>query len=334
MAAIPEAASLTVEAIYDAYEHEADSGFRYHLGASLIGKPCERALWYDFRWCGRAMLFEGRMLRLFETGQLEEARFVANLRAIGIEVYDTEYLDPSRYVEDYDKPVKQIGCRDEFGHFGGSLDGIGINIPEAPKTWHALEFKTHNEKSFASLKKDKVQKSKPRHYSQMQVYMHLLGLTRAFYLAKNKNTDELYSERVHYDATFAIQLIAKANRVIQSPRPPRKISNDPSWFECKMCEHHAVCHGDATPQRHCRSCAHSTPVQGGTWTCDPMGSPHSLDGPLSRELQETGCEWHRYVPDLIHGTQVDATEAGPGNWLITYHMDNGNLWVDGTGSSV
>ena len=28
----------------------ADDGLRQHLGASLIGKPCERALWYTFRW--------------------------------------------------------------------------------------------------------------------------------------------------------------------------------------------------------------------------------------------------------------------------------------------
>ena len=34
----------------------------------------------------------------------------------------------------------------------------------------------------------------------MQSYMHLAGLERAFYLAVNKNTDELYQERIRYDA--------------------------------------------------------------------------------------------------------------------------------------
>ena len=37
-----------------------------HLGASIIGKDCERALWYDFRWVTR-WAFTGRMLRLFDT---------------------------------------------------------------------------------------------------------------------------------------------------------------------------------------------------------------------------------------------------------------------------
>lgn len=325
MAALPEKSQHTVEAIYRYYEVNQETGYRYHLGASLIGTECERSLWLSFRWATKAK-FAGRMLRLFETGQLEEARFVANLRSVGIEVYEFEYEPWS--LENMYLPAKQIGVRDAFGHFGGSLDGMAIGFVEAPKTWHVCEFKTHSEKSFEKLKKDKVKKSKPRHYAQIQVYMHLLGIERAFYMAKNKNTDELYQERVEYDATFAIQLLAKANRVIQAPRPPAKISHDPAWFECRYCDHHDVCHGEAKPERHCRSCMHSTPVEGGTWLCQ-QAHDAGYDGEIPREVQEKGCDGHRYIPDLVHGTQVDATEATPGNWLITYHLKNGNSWVDG-----
>ena len=70
MAALPEPASPTRDAIFAAYEADRDDGFRPHLGASQIGKSCERALWYDFRWATSAR-FPGRILRLFETGQLE-----------------------------------------------------------------------------------------------------------------------------------------------------------------------------------------------------------------------------------------------------------------------
>ena len=52
------------------YEEAQGDGFREHLGASLIGKSCERALWYDFHWATRSR-HEGRILRLFETGQRE-----------------------------------------------------------------------------------------------------------------------------------------------------------------------------------------------------------------------------------------------------------------------
>jgi hypothetical protein len=50
MTALPPPPAPTKAAIFAAYEAEAGDGFREHLGASLIGKDCERALWYDFRW--------------------------------------------------------------------------------------------------------------------------------------------------------------------------------------------------------------------------------------------------------------------------------------------
>ncbi|MEO5365362.1 MAG: oxidoreductase, partial [Magnetococcus sp. WYHC-3] len=63
MAPLPKPNGPTVEAILAAYEADAGSGFRPHLGASLIGKECDRSLWLDFRWAARAR-FGGRMLRL------------------------------------------------------------------------------------------------------------------------------------------------------------------------------------------------------------------------------------------------------------------------------
>ena len=44
------------------------------VGASSIGHKCERYLWYQFRWFFREK-FNGRMLRLFDRGHREEARF-------------------------------------------------------------------------------------------------------------------------------------------------------------------------------------------------------------------------------------------------------------------
>ena len=92
MAALPPPPTPTLSAIYAAYEADRGDGFRDHLGASLIGKTCERALWFDFRWVTPAQ-FPGRILRLFETGQLEEARLVRNLRATGATVLDRRSRD-------------------------------------------------------------------------------------------------------------------------------------------------------------------------------------------------------------------------------------------------
>ncbi|MCA3652455.1 MAG: oxidoreductase, partial [Methylobacterium sp.] len=120
MVCLPIPPTPTVSAIYTAYEAAADHGFREHLGASLIGTECERAIWYGFRWTTRAK-HSGRLLRLFDTGNLAEARFVADLRRIGVTVLD---LDPAT--------GRQWQLRDTGGHFGGSMDAVAIGFPEAP----------------------------------------------------------------------------------------------------------------------------------------------------------------------------------------------------------
>ncbi len=224
MAALPETPTPTRDAIFGAYEADADTGFRPHLGASQIGKSCERALWYDFRWATPAE-FPGRILRLFETGQLEEARLVKNLRRIGATVLE---VDP--------ETGRQWRVEAHGGHFGGSLDGVALGLLEAPKTWHVLEFKTHSAKSFRELVAKGVVEAKPQHWAQMQVYMHLTGLTRAMYLAVCKDTDDLCVERVRADADAAERLMAKAGRVINAARPPARISEDPAWFECRRAQ--------------------------------------------------------------------------------------------------
>jgi len=231
MAELPTLSSPTRDAIFAAYEAQASSGFRAHLGASLIGKDCERALWFDFRWT-TVHRHPGRLLRLFETGQLEESRLVRNLRSIGATVLE---VDP--------ETGRQIRVQAHGGHFGGSLDGIALNLPEAPKTWHVLEFKTHSAKSFNDLAAKGVRGSKAQHFAQMQTYMHLTGLTRAMYLAVCKDTDELYVERIEHDAAYAQGLLDKAQRVIFAMLPPERISHDPAWYQCRLCDHAPVCHG-------------------------------------------------------------------------------------------
>ncbi|GIX15396.1 MAG: hypothetical protein KatS3mg118_3355 [Paracoccaceae bacterium] len=139
MAELPEPPTPTLSAIYASYEARQGDGFRDHLGASLIGKSCARALWYDFRWATPAR-HTGRILRLFETGQLEEARLVRDLRATGATVLE---VDP--------ETGRQFRVEAHGGHFGGSLDAVALGLLEAPKTWHVVEFKTHWADSRASL---------------------------------------------------------------------------------------------------------------------------------------------------------------------------------------
>jgi hypothetical protein len=293
MAALPEPVHTTVNMIYTAYENDADDGNRPHLGASLIGHACERFLWMTFRWV-EAKKFPGRMLRLFETGQLEEHRMARNLRRIGVELH-TETPEGKQW------RVSDIG-----GHFGGSMDGAGRGFPEAPKTWAVWECKTSNTKGFKELQAKGLQAAKPQHYAQVTIYMGETGMERAQYTCVCKETDEIYAEWVHFDPVEYAKLKARAERVIRAAEPPLRVSSDPSWFVCKMCDLAEHCHGEKAPAVNCRTCAHSTPEMDGDgkWTCSLADtSPVEIPAPVQR----TGCGQHRYIPILLErfATQKD-----------------------------
>jgi len=307
MVAIPKLCSPTRDAIYATYEANRGDGFRAHLGASIIGKPCMRALWYDFHWTTPAK-HAGRILRLFETGQREEDRLVRNLRDTGATVLE---VDP--------ETGRQFSVEAHGGHFAGSLDGVAIGILEAPKTWHVVEFKTHGVKSFRDLCAKGVEASKPQHAAQMQVYMHLTSITRAIYIAVCKDTDALYVERIHADRDVGRRLLTKAQRVITAPQPLSRISEDPAWFECRFCDHHELCHGDRLAARNCRTCISSASPKEG-WRC----ALH--DCGLSVSDQRAACPNHLFIPDLVPGEVVAATDR-----CVTYRMRDGSFWVNEMG---
>lgn len=313
MADISQHTDQVVAAIYEQYEKRGESEkARTYLGASVIGKECKRALWYAFRWATLEK-FDGRMLRLFQTGHLEEPRMVADLRSIGATVYDVNPADG-----------KQFGFIGHGGHARGHMDGCAKGIPTGGQKWHVLEFKTHSAKSFATLKKDGVKKAKPEHYAQMTWYMGKSGMDRALYLAKNKDTDELYSERIEFDRVFFEQIEAKFDGIIFAAEPPAKISDDPKFFICNWCSHSGVCHGHRVPAVSCRTCVHSTPERegDGRWSCGkhPDGSASSI--PVA--VQRAACDDHLPLPFLL--TYADAIDAGEG-WIEFKRKDNGATFV-------
>lgn len=299
MAEIPEPQNSTRTAIFKHYETVTDQSGRLHMGASEIGGECERALWLSFRWAKPAD-FDGRMLRLFDTGNHQEPRLVADLRAIGVEVWDKDQ-DGNQW------RYKAVG-----GHFGGSLDGVGLGLPEAPKTPHLLEFKTANAKSFATMTKKGVKEAKPQHWLQMQLYMGWAGLTRAMYMVVNKDTDDIYTERIHFDQAVFDAAIQKAERIITMPEPPVTLGEDATHMTCKFCRFRDQCYGTEAPAVNCRTCAHSTPETDGEarWSC-AQGRPD-----MDVAAQRAGCGEHRHIPVLL-GRFAELMDATSNN-LLTY----------------
>lgn len=261
-----------IPTLKDAYEPN-NPPFRSHLGASVIGRKCDREIWYGFRWYV-VPKFSGRMLRLFNRGHLEEGRFIAALLTTGCQVYQ------------YDNEGKQYRISDCLGHFGGSTDGVAFNIPDYINNWCLAEFKTHGEKSYVKLVDAGVREAKFEHYVQMQVYMFKLGLQVGLYLAVNKNTDEIYGELITLNEPIARLYIDRANTIINSKTPPKKLSENSSWYECKMCDKLGVCHNNEPPAFNCRTCKYSEPVADGKWVCTNGGQNY----PLTKEQQYNGCQ--------------------------------------------
>ena len=258
----------------DAYRGAEKNPYRSHMGASGIGKDCGRAIWYSFRWFTRPH-FEGRILRLFNRGHLEEARFIALLLSIGAQVFQQ------------DANGKQFRISDAGGHFGGSGDGVAIGLPDLPEGMSCLlEFKTHSEKSFNKVKAEGVRNAKFEHFVQMNTYMRKMHLNVALYGAVNKNTDELYLELVPIDTITADQFIDRGRQLVFSPTPPKKLSESPGWFECKYCDHRGVCHLKAAPERNCRTCFYSQPGEDGKWRCNEVLTQRIL----TEDMQLAGCE--------------------------------------------
>jgi hypothetical protein len=273
--------------IADAYAPD-DGTPRSHLGASVIGAVCSRAVAYGWRWVlnrpprGRKdepkVEAASRLTRLWNRGHLEEGRIIAMLLTAGIQVYQQ------------DAEGKQYRIADFGGHFGGACDGVLMGVPDLPVGTPCLnECKTHSEKSFVDLVDLGVRLAKPQHYVQMQKYMGKLGLLYALYVGVNKNDDSVHYEIVQYDGAVDAQFRELARSIIFDDRlPPRLPNASPGYFQCKyMCDTVDVCFSTVKPDRNCRTCQHGFAMPDGTWLC----ALHNVT--LDKAAQMAGCQSYK-----------------------------------------
>jgi len=249
-----------------------EDGPRKHLGASIVGDKCQAKIWNSFRWLKQEK-FSGRQLRLFKRGHREEPHLIELLLGAG---FDVSEINPAT--------GKQWQISGSKGHYGGSCDGIARRADVGTLL---LEFKTSNDSNFVKLKKDRLKKAKPVHYSQMCQYGYHLGLNYGLYMVVNKETDEIHVELVELDHKHGADMALKADIIIQSQRQPAKISLTPTFFDCRYCHFSGICHSGELPEKNCRSCEHAAPGPDKSWCCDlaPIGHnvipegfiPHGCD---------------------------------------------------------
>lgn len=237
---------------------------RPHLGGSVIGHPCRRYILYHFRWAYKNKI-ESKLHRIFRIGDAIEGIIVEELKYIDIQITHDQ--------------SKVSGYKD---HGGGSIDGEcfidGVK--------HLFEAKSMNHTNFLDLQRKKVEESKPQYYNQCQIYMGKRKLDKTLFIAMDKNTSDIYVEIIKFDEYTYEMLLAKEEEIIDAVHINHfpRISDNPSWYQCKYCDAKDVCHMGIMPEQNCRTCAYVDIKENGVWWC----TYHDID--LTVEEQEAGCE--------------------------------------------
>ncbi len=105
----------------------------------------------------------------------------------------------------------------------------------------------------------------------MCCYGKAFNVRYGLYCAINKDDDDIHFELLELDWNLATQMENKARDIITSNIPPQKISNEPSYFDCKYCNFQQICHYGAEVEKNCRSCAMAVPKENGEWYCNRWG---------------------------------------------------------------
>lgn len=218
---------------------------RSHLGASVIGVGCGTRVALDYRHASLDKP-DGRLIRLFNRGHMEEARLVAALTVAGIKC----------------KTVSKHGGQISYELKGvkGSVDGVA-RLPDDRLA--VLEFKTMSQRPFNELCRTGV--IKDQHMTQMQCGMAGLGLEVALYIACHKDTDTIAVFEVAADPSIAAEADSMAFEVVHGAIP--EIEFPRGSAQCKYCPHKAICHDGGAPVARCETCVHAVSDGNGRWSC-------------------------------------------------------------------
>lgn len=240
--------------MHDAYKADKPNGLRDHLGASIIGEPCLRKTWLSYRGCGQSTITP-RLMRLFNRGHLEEARFHAMLQASGVQTF-------------WEYEGRQYGYKD--GMFAGSIDGLALNVPDCPNELVMLEFKTMNDSRFKQFVssgmlafKGYENQCKINMYCMCKYQQDVLNqinpdnatIWNTLFIAVNKNTDDIHAVIIHRDDDYVEKNLQKRiNAVLDNTKVPVGLHNKPTFFECKCCSFKEYCYENKELPHNCRTC--------------------------------------------------------------------------------
>lgn len=195
---------------------------RSYLGGSVLGKECDRELWYTYHQ--PVLNQDARIERIFHVGHLLESYVISLLKHSGYQVFHTNEEDDS-----------QFGFKDE--EIAGHIDGV-IMLNNTP---HLLEVKSANDKRFSEMQKKGIEISDPVYFGQVQVYMRKMDLEVALFVAINKNNCSLYFEVISLNKMYADNLISRGKAIARMKSEPDRKYKTKAFFKCKFCSYIEKC---------------------------------------------------------------------------------------------
>jgi hypothetical protein len=244
MVEIPQITDPTLEAMKLAIETSYKNEPRNYLGASLIGDPCSRKIWYQYNGYEQSKSsFIGIVAA--ECGHAAEKVTAERLRMVkGIELHT------------HKPDGKQYGWIAYGGKMAGHYDGLICGLIQAPKAIHIWEHKDKNHKKFADFQSKKNMFGEKRalknwseiYYGQAQMNMHYARLggkqiDRHYMTVSYAGARDYDSCRTEYDPAYAETLVNKAYAIIENPSPPKRISEQKDFYLCRFCNFKDICHG-------------------------------------------------------------------------------------------
>lgn len=241
------------QAIDIEYASKNVSSKRKHIGMSQIGADCERQLWYSFNQC-LTVEHDGRLLRLFQFGHDMEQGFADLLKSVGFRVYlhgegaELTAQDPDNVF------------------FSGTADAVAVS-PDTdifdgvkPNTPYVVDFKTASKINFNQFIKNGLLEWNQKYFMQLQCYMGFSEqfgkkpITNAMIFVFNKDNHEIATQCIEFNPEVFEAMRERANMLVDSEKPPVRLSDDPDFFKCRFCDYHDICHGELLAEPSCRNC--------------------------------------------------------------------------------
>jgi hypothetical protein len=286
----------------DALPTEEDKE-RDYLGASSLGHECQRFLWLQFHRYIKPQEFSPRRKRLFQRGKDEEHKFQNMLNAIGFEVIEN--------------------CWDQAGFALGFFKGHGDGVLGLNGVRISAEYKTHNKKSFETLKPGMLATTHPKHFAQSIIYADRFECEYTLYCGVCKDDDRLFFDLIPADKKKYLEYKTKADYIAMTDKPPERISKSPTFYVCKMCHAAPVCFGLEMPRVACQNCTSSNKDQiAGVFGCD-LKKPW-----IGTKLEP--CESHSWNPYALNDfLSWEPIEFFPKERAVKYSLPSGAEIING-----